>query len=86
MSGAGTEAPAIAQNRAFDAIALDVMLPGMTGTDVARRLRGSRVQTPIIMLTARDAAQDVVYGLDCGADDYVSKPFSFEILLARLRA
>jgi two-component system response regulator MprA len=65
---------------------LDVMLPRMDGMTVARRLRESRNQTPILMLTAKDAASDVIQGLDCGADDYLTKPFSFEILLARLRA
>lgn len=86
VSGRGNDALSIAQHHAFDAILLDVMLPGMSGLDVARRLRESRVQTPILMLTARDAAPDVIRGLDCGADDYVTKPFSFEVLLARIRA
>lgn len=86
VSGRGPEALAIAQHHPFDAILLDVMLPGMSGLDVARRLRESRVQTPILMLTARDAEEDVIRGLDLGADDYMTKPFSFEILLARLRA
>ncbi|HEY7922577.1 MAG TPA: response regulator transcription factor, partial [Vicinamibacteria bacterium] len=70
----------------FDAIVLDGMLPGLDGCEVARRLRGLGDQTPILMLTARDAKSDVVAGLDAGADDYVVKPFSFEVLLARLRA
>lgn len=86
VSGNGREALDMARHHAFDAILLDVMLPGMSGLDVARRLRESRVQTPIVMLTARDTAEDVIRGLDFGADDYVTKPFSFEILLARLRA
>jgi len=86
VSGRGPEALSIAQNHPFDAILLDVMLPGMSGLDVARRLRESRVQTPILMLTARDSVDDVIRGLDHGADDYVTKPFSFEILLARIRA
>ena len=86
VSGRGQEALSIAQNHVFDAILLDVMLPGMSGLDVARRLREGRVQTPILMLTARDSAADVIRGLDFGADDYVTKPFSFEILLARIRA
>lgn len=86
VSGRGLEALSIAQHHPFDAILLDVMLPGMTGLDVARRLREASVQTPILMLTARDAVEDVIRGLDFGADDYVTKPFSFEILLARLRA
>jgi two-component system response regulator MprA len=70
----------------FDVIVLDMMLPKMDGIAVARRLRKERNQTPILMLTAKDAAADVVLGLDAGADDYLTKPFSFEILLARLRA
>jgi DNA-binding response OmpR family regulator len=70
----------------FDVIVLDTMLPRMDGLTVARRLRDSRNQTPILMLTARDAAADIVRGLDSGADDYLTKPFSFDILLARLRA
>ncbi len=70
----------------FDVIVLDAMLPGIDGLTVARRLRDSRNQTPILMLTAKDAAVDVIRGLDAGADDYLTKPFSFEILLARLRA
>jgi DNA-binding response OmpR family regulator len=70
----------------FDAIILDVMLPRMNGFEIARRLREKRRQTPILMLTARDAAPDVVKGLNLGADDYLTKPFSFEVLLARLRA
>ena len=70
----------------FDVIVLDVMLPGKDGLTVARKLRESRNQTPILMLTAKDAASDIIRGLDCGADDYLTKPFSFEVLLARLRA
>src|ERR1700733_7078722 len=70
----------------FDVILLDMMLPQMDGFTLARRLRESRNQTPILVLTAKDAAADVVRGLDAGADDYLTKPFSFEILLARLRA
>ncbi|MDE3135027.1 MAG: response regulator transcription factor [Acidobacteriota bacterium] len=70
----------------FDAIVLDVMLPGMDGIEVARRIRRSQSQTPILMLTARDAVPDIVKGLDAGADDYLTKPFSFEEFLARLRA
>jgi len=86
VSGQGHDALDLAQHHAFDAILLDVMLPGLSGLEVARRLRDSRVQTPILMLTARDAEEDVIRGLDFGADDYLTKPFSFEVLLARLRA
>ena len=70
----------------FDAIVLDIMLPGMDGFDVARRLRRNRNQTPILILTARDAVPDVVKGLDVGADDYLTKPFAFDEFLARLRS
>ncbi|MGH9358051.1 MAG: response regulator transcription factor [Terriglobia bacterium] len=70
----------------FDAIVLDIMLPEVNGFDVAHRLRRSRNETPILMLTARDAVPDIVKGLDAGADDYLTKPFSFEVFLARLRA
>jgi DNA-binding response OmpR family regulator len=82
----GREALEIAQCSPFDVIVLDVMLPGMSGTMVARKLREGRNQTPIVMLTARDATSDIVTGLDSGADDYLTKPFSIEVLLARLRA
>src|SRR3954470_2299521 len=68
----------------FDAIVLDVMLPGMDGLQVAKRLRAGGIRTPILMLTARDSVPDVVRGLDVGADDYLTKPFSFEVLAARL--
>jgi two-component system OmpR family response regulator len=82
----GREAFEIALYSAFDVIVLDVMLPGMSGTAVARKLRETRNQTPILMLTARDSSADIVTGLDSGADDYLTKPFSIDILLARLRA
>ena len=70
----------------YDVIILDVMLPKMNGYEVCRALRQDGNQTPILMLTARDAERDIVEGLDVGADDYLAKPFSFEVLLARLRA
>jgi DNA-binding response OmpR family regulator len=76
----------MARANAFDVIVLDMMLPRLDGVTVARRLREARNQTPILMLTAKDAPADVIEGLDAGADDYLTKPFSFEILLARLRA
>src|SRR4051812_14822375 len=72
----GAEGFEIARSVAFDVIVLDVMLPRMDGVTVARRLREARNQTPVLMLTARDAASDVVLGLDSGADDYLTKPFS----------
>jgi DNA-binding response OmpR family regulator len=77
---------AMAEAAEFDLIILDVMLPGLTGFEIAQRLRTGRNQTPVLMLTARDAAADVVKGLNLGADDYLTKPFSFEVLLARVRA
>jgi len=77
---------AMAQSNEFDLVLLDVMLPGIDGFSVARRLRGEGIRTPILMLTARDATPDIVQGLDLGADDYLTKPFSFEVLLARIRS
>ena len=76
----------IARAAAFDVIVLDRMLPRMDGLTVARRLRECRNQTPVLMLTARDAAADVIQGLDAGADDYLTKPFAFDVLLANLLA
>jgi DNA-binding response OmpR family regulator len=76
----------LARTSGFDLIVLDVMLPGMDGYTIAKRLRHEDVRTPILMLTARDASPDIVRGLDVGADDYLTKPFSFEVLLARVRA
>lgn len=73
------------QNVSYDSIVLDVMLPGIDGLTLIRRLRAGGVRTPVLMLTARDSPQDVVRGLDVGADDYLTKPFSFEVLAARLR-
>lgn len=86
VAGNGRDGLAMAGAHPFDAILLDVMLPGMDGFSVARKLRAARNQTPILMLTARDATGDVVEGLNLGADDYLVKPFSFDVLLARLRA
>ena len=70
----------------YDAIVLDLMLPGVDGLEVCRRVRESGVWSPVLMLTARDAVADRVAGLDAGADDYLAKPFSFAELLARIRA
>ncbi len=70
----------------YDAVVLDVMLPGIDGFETCRRLRADGVWAPVLMLTARDAVSDRVAGLDGGADDYLTKPFSFAELLARLRA
>ena len=82
----GIEGLAAARTSDFDAVILDVMMPRMDGLDVVRRLRAERNNTPILLLTARDAATDMVRGLDAGADDYLTKPFSFQVLQARLRA
>ncbi len=75
-----------AQEGQFDAIILDILLPGLNGYRVCATLREEGVQTPILMLTAKDGEYDEAEGLDLGADDYVTKPFSFVVLLARLRA
>lgn len=69
----------------FDLLILDLMLPGLSGTDICKRVRQRRMVVPILMLTARDAAADIVGGLDAGADDYLTKPFDFEVLVARVR-
>src|SRR5262245_8591225 len=82
----GEEALWRAQATAYGAIVLDLMLPGIDGIETCRRLRASEVWSPVLMLTARDAVADRVAGLDSGADDYLTKPFSFEELLARVRA
>jgi DNA-binding response OmpR family regulator len=75
-----------AERSEFDIVVLDIMLPFMDGLEVTRRLRLGSVRTPILLLTGRDAPEDIVRGLDAGADDYLTKPFSFEVLHARLRA
>lgn len=82
----GSEGLDFALSHPFDVVILDVMLPKLTGFDVARTLRQRGCRTPILMLTAKDAPRDVVNGLDIGADDYLTKPFSFDELLARIRA
>jgi two-component system, OmpR family, response regulator len=82
----GEDGLARAQATEYDAIILDVMLPGLDGFEVCRRLRAAQVWAPILILTARDAVRDRVAGLDGGADDYLTKPFSYAELLARLRA
>ena len=82
----GEDALWMAGSVEYDAIVLDLMLPGVNGVEVCRRLRESEVWSPVLMLTARDAVEDRVAGLDAGADDYLAKPFSFAELLARLRA
>jgi two-component system OmpR family response regulator len=86
IAGNGEDAIWMAQAHQYDAIVLDVMLPGVDGFETCRRLRGDGVWAPVLMLTARDAVEDRVAGLDSGADDYLVKPFAFAELLARLRA
>jgi DNA-binding response OmpR family regulator len=82
----GAEATMLAHVYQYDVILLDVVLPKKSGFQVAQELRREGRNTPILMLTSRDAVEDIVRGLDCGADDYLSKPFRFDELLARVRA
>jgi len=82
----GEEAEYMAESTPFDLIILDIMLPKKDGLTVCRDLRAKKVNTPILMLTAKDTVEDKVAGLDTGADDYLVKPFAFSELLARLRA
>ena len=82
----GPEAADAAAAGHFDVLVLDLMLPGFDGVEVVRRLRARGDKTPVLMLTARDAARDIVTSLDAGADDYLIKPFAFAVLLARVRA
>jgi two-component system OmpR family response regulator len=86
VASTGEDAIWMAEAHEYDAIVLDVMLPRLSGFETCRRLRNAGVWTPVLMLTARDAVDDRVVGLDAGADDYLTKPFSFAELLARLRA
>jgi two-component system OmpR family response regulator len=86
VASTGEDALWMAQAAEYDAIILDLMLPGVDGIEVCRRLRGASVWAPILILTSRDSVGDRVAGLDGGADDYLTKPFSFAELLARLRA
>ena len=82
----GEEGLSLADAASYDLIILDIMLPGINGIDVCRKLRQKGIKTPILMLTARDAVEDKVRGLDGGADDYLTKPFLFDEFLARIRA
>jgi two-component system OmpR family response regulator len=86
VAATGEDAVWMAQAHPYEAIVLDVMLPGLSGFETCRLLRDAGVWSPVLMLTARDAVDDRVAGLDVGADDYLTKPFSFAELLARLRA
>jgi DNA-binding response OmpR family regulator len=76
----------LAQTSAFDILILDVMMPFMDGLQLTRNLRRQHILTPILLLTGRDAPEEIVRGLEAGADDYLTKPFSFDVLLARIRA
>jgi two-component system OmpR family response regulator len=86
VAATGEDALWMAEAHPYDAIVLDVMLPGLSGFETCRQLRNVGVWSPVLMLTSRDAVEDRVAGLDAGADDYLTKPFSFAELLARLRA
>jgi len=86
LAGDGLEALDVLAEERFDAVVLDVMMPGLSGLEVCRRLRASGDHSPVLMLTARDAIDDRVAGLDAGADDYLVKPFALRELLARVRA
>lgn len=86
VAQSGTDGLHLAQEFVYDAIVLDLMLPGLNGYKVCRELRAADDWTPILMLTAKQGELDEAEGLDTGADDYLTKPFSFDVLLARLRA
>jgi two-component system OmpR family response regulator len=86
LTPSGEDALWMAQAHRYDAIVLDLMLPGLDGFQTCTRLRESGIWTPVLMLTARDAVEDRIRGLDAGADDYLTKPFSVAELRARLRA
>ncbi len=85
VCGDGTDALDYIRMTPYDVIVLDIMLPGKSGLDVLRTMRSENIQSPVLLLTAKDAVEDRVTGLDAGADDYLVKPFAFEELLARLR-
>lgn len=86
IAGTGEAGLALARNRPPDLVILDIMMPGINGLEVLRRLRAADDRLPVLMLTAKDAPADQVQGFEAGADDYVVKPFTFEVLLARVRA
>ena len=86
LASDGEEGLRLALRESYDLIILDIMLPGMDGLEILKRLRGMMIQTPVIFLTARDSESDIVQGLNVGADDYLTKPFSFNELLARVHA
>ena len=82
----GEDALYYAENTQYDGIILDVMLPKINGFEVLRIMREKKMLTPVLMLTAKDAEEDIITGLDTGANDYLTKPFSFGVLCARIRA
>ena len=86
VAATGPEGLDAARHGEYDAMILDVMLPGLSGYEVVRRLRAEQRWLPVLMLSAKDGEYDQADGLDCGADDYLTKPFSYVVLLARLRA
>ncbi|MDW5330097.1 response regulator transcription factor [Plantactinospora sp. KLBMP9567] len=86
VAGSGPEGLDLARHGGYDAMVLDVMLPGLSGYRVVRQLRAEKHWLPVLMLSAKDGEYDQADGLDCGADDYLTKPFSYVVLLARLRA
>lgn len=86
LAADSTQAMTMAQSFHFDLIVLDLMLPGKNGFEIARQLRAASIKTPILVLTARDSSADIVKALDAGADDYLTKPFSLDVFLARVRA
>lgn len=85
-AGDGPQGEAKALSASFDLIILDVLLPGKNGFDILKSLRAASINTPVLMLTARSGTEDIVEGLDSGADDYLTKPFAFTELLARVRS
>ncbi|MEQ4303069.1 response regulator transcription factor [Plantactinospora sp. B6F1] len=86
VAGTGPDGLDLARHGGYDAMILDVMLPGLSGYRVVRQLRAEKHWLPVLMLSAKDGEYDQADGLDCGADDYLTKPFSYVVLLARLRA
>ncbi len=86
VAASGTEGLALARERPSDLVILDVMMPGLDGWEVLRRLRAADEHLPVLMLTAKEAPADQVQGLEAGADDYVVKPFTFEVLLAQIHS
>jgi DNA-binding response OmpR family regulator len=86
LAANGEEGLSLVSGKSYDLIILDIMLPGMSGIDLCRAIRRMNISSPVLMLTAKDSVGDKVAGLDSGADDYLTKPFSFEEFLARVRA